>query len=190
MIKTGDVSGQVFKRRKWRFRLFRGPKGERGASLVEFALVAFPFFLLLFGTFEIGFIYWGTYELENATEDTARLIRTGQAQGTPGLDEAGFKTAVCNRVTLLFDCNSKLQVDVRSFTNFSQIAGNQPIPLDTNGSLNSNFTFNTGGPRSIMLVSSYYEWPLLNPLTAATLSNMAGNNRLLTATSAFRNENF
>ncbi len=178
------------RKRRVRFLTVRRLRDERGVTLIEFAIVAIPFFLLLFGTLELGFIYWGTHELENATEDAARLIRTGQAQGSPGLDETGFKAAVCSRVTLLFDCNSKLQVDVRSFTNFGQVAGNQATPLDSDGNLQSNFGFNTGGPRSIMLVNTFYTWPLFNPLTAATLSNMAGNNRLLVASAAFRNENF
>ena len=42
--------------------------GERGVTMVEFAIVIVPFFLLLFGTLELGFILWGTYDLENATQ--------------------------------------------------------------------------------------------------------------------------
>jgi Flp pilus assembly protein TadG len=48
--------------------------------MLEFSLVAFPILLLLLGTIEIGFIYWGTRVLENATGTGARLVRTGQAQ--------------------------------------------------------------------------------------------------------------
>jgi TadE-like protein len=39
----------------WPRRLARD---ERGATMVEFSLIALPFMILLFGAFEIGFIYW------------------------------------------------------------------------------------------------------------------------------------
>ena len=55
-------------------------KNDRGATMLEFSLVAFPILLLLMGTYEMGFIYWGTKELENATGTGARFVRIGQAQ--------------------------------------------------------------------------------------------------------------
>lgn len=160
---------------------------ERGVALVEFAIVALPFLLIVVGTFEIGFIFWGTHELENATEDAARRIRTGQVQ-SGGIDATGFKAIVCGRVTLLKDCTSKLQLDVRTFANYNQIAG-APAPLDRDGKLNSgNFVWQPGGPRSIVLVRTYYDWPLLTVLTSTSLGNMANGDRLLSAAAAFRNE--
>src|SRR3974377_1075748 len=69
---------------RWPYRLI---KAERGATMVEFALVVLPFLLLLLGAFDIGFYYWGSEELENATVYGARLVRTGQVQAagrTPG----------------------------------------------------------------------------------------------------------
>jgi Flp pilus assembly protein TadG len=162
--------------------------GERGASLVEFALVAVPFFLILIGTFEIGFIFWGTHELENATEDAARQIRTGQVQAG-NVNATGFKALVCEHVVLLQDCSAKLQLDVRTLTTYDDIAS-APEALDAGGNFNSggNFVWQPGGPRSIVLVRTFYEWPLLTVLTSASLGNMANGDRLLSAAAAFRNE--
>lgn len=182
-----DVRGSPEKARRFRLRFLRGRRGERGASLVEFALVAVPFFLLVFGILELGFIFWGTYELENATEDAGRQIRTGQAQGS---SQADFIDLVCSRVTLLSQCPTKLRVDVRTFADFSQIQTNPPVPLDGDQELLSNFTFNQGGPRSIVLVSTFYQWPLFTGITSLSLSNMADGDRLLRASAAFRNEAF
>jgi Flp pilus assembly protein TadG len=67
-------------------------RGERGATMVEFALIMIPFFVILFGIFEVGFVFWGTFELENATADAARQIRTGQIRSNGG--EAAFKNQV------------------------------------------------------------------------------------------------
>ncbi len=187
MDAMGVPSNSAIGKTKRRLGLFsrNRARGERGATMVEFAIVAVPFFLLIFGTMEVGFIFWGTYELENATEDAARQIRTGH-----NLDANGFKDLVCGHVALLSQCATKLRLDVRSFTSFSQIQSNQPSPLDANGNLQDNFTWNPGGPNSIVLVSTFYEWPLLTVLTSSVLSNMTDGNRLLGAAAAFKNESW
>ncbi len=164
-----------------------GMRRESGVTLVEFAIVAVPFFLLIFGILQVGFIFWGSYELENATEDAARQIRTGQVAAA-NMDAAGFKALVCGQVALLGQCSAKLQLDVRSFSNFSQIASNQPAPLDGNGNLQTNYTWNPGGPNSIVLVSTFYEWPLFDGFSSSVLSNMGNGDRLLRASAAFKNE--
>ena len=171
---------RLFRRRFWRDR-----QGERGASLLEFALIAVPFFLLLFGILELGFVFWGTYELENATEDAGRQIRTGQTQNA---SQSDFIDLVCSRVTVLSQCSTKLKVDVRTFASFGDIQNNSPVPLDANQELQSNFIWNQGAPRSIVLVSTFYQWPLLTGITSLSLSNMADGARLLRASAAFRNE--
>ncbi len=175
--------------RGWTGRLLRaGRRSERGVALIEFAMIALPFFILLFGIFEVGFVFWGTYELENATEDAARLIRTGQAQ-SGDIDEAGFKAQICSHVSLLVNCAAKLRVDVQNYDSFSSLT--PPDPLDGDGSLKeSGFSYAPGGAERAVLVTSFYEWPLLNIVSSLSLSNMASGNRLLRASAAFRNEPF
>lgn len=170
-------------------RLLRAVRhSKRGATLIEFAMVMVPFFVLLFGIFEVGFVFWGTYELENATFDAARLIRTGQAQ-SGGIDEAGFKTQICSRVLLLANCNAKLRVDVQYYDSFASL--DPPSPLDDDGNLKKDgFSYSPGGAEKMVLVTSFYEWPLLNIISGMSLSNMASGNRLLRAAAAFRNEPF
>ena len=72
-------------------RLQQGARCRSGATLVEFSLLAFPFLLLLMATFEVGFLYWANQELENATGDAARMVRTGQVQAG-NLNQAQLKT--------------------------------------------------------------------------------------------------
>lgn len=184
--EAGTRGRKLFVRRK----ILKKFCGERGASLIEFAIIVIPFFALLFGTLEVGFIVWGTQELENATEEAARQIRTGQIHASGNNTEEGFRTLVCSRVSLLGQCETKLRLDVRSFGNFGDIAPNAPGALDADGNLTDDFTYDPGGPGSIMLVSTFYQWPLLNIITSISLSNMADGDRLLRATAAFRNENW
>jgi Flp pilus assembly protein TadG len=162
-------------------------KNKRGAAMVEFALLALPFFILIFGIFEVGLVTWGGLELDNATNDAARLVRTGQAQAG-NYDANRLKQEVCARVSLLFDCPTKLRMDVRTFTSFGTMAA--PQPLNAQGNFQASYPFTPGGPEEIVLLSTYYEWPLLNIVSTMSLGNMASGNRLLQASAAFQNEPF
>ncbi len=98
---------------------------ERGATLLEFAIVALPLFLLIFGIIEIGLIFWAGYELENATAAAARLIRTGQAQNS-GWSVAQLQAQLCQNVVILSNCTSSVQLNVQTFSTFGGICS--PIP--------------------------------------------------------------
>lgn len=185
-MRIGASSAWAAQRRPGRALRRFGPQ-KRGAIMVEFALVMVPFFILLFGILEVGLMFWGAYELENATDDAARMVRTGQAQ-TGNFDEARLKQEICNRVSLLVNCTSKLRLDVQSFTSFSQMT--PPAPIDGEGNLKPSFSYSLGGPQEVVLFTAFYEWPLLNFMSTMSLSNMASGNRLLQSSAAFRNEPF
>jgi len=146
--------------------------------MVEFALAGIPFLLLLLAAFEIGFVYWANKELENATNDAARLVRTGQAQAA-SMTQADLKTEACKRVAILIDCTTRLRLDVRSAANFGDIT--PPEPLNSDGTLKSDndFSFAPGGPDEAVLVSAFFDWPAL----------LQGE-RVLRATAPLRNEPF
>ena len=52
-------------------------KNERGAAMIEFALIAIMFFTLLFGIIEFGWIFNGYITLEAAAKEGARLAVVG-----------------------------------------------------------------------------------------------------------------
>src|SRR5450755_3437152 len=79
-----------------RFRLAR-----RGATAVEFGMLALPFFGLLCGVIEIGMIYVVATTLEDATDGVARQIRTGQLQTSGSSTAATFVNAVCAQMSWL-----------------------------------------------------------------------------------------
>jgi Flp pilus assembly protein TadG len=160
---------------------------EDGAAAVEFALVAAPFFAMLFAIIETSLIFFAGQTLETATADASRLIMTGQAQ-TQGYQAADFKNAVCSHVFGLFDCQGKLQVDVTTYgyTDFNSAKAAKPI--DNNGNLQNNFNFNTGGPGCIVVARVMYQWPVWAAGLHLSLGDVGPNSRLLMATAAFRNE--
>jgi Flp pilus assembly protein TadG len=154
--------------------------------MVEFAIIAAPIFLLLFGIIEAGLIFVATYALDNATGDAGRLIRTGQAQAN-AMQASDVIAAICNETVLLLNCSSTLQLDVESFSSFSLAAS--PPGLNNKGVLNTNFQYSPGGGGDIVLVTTYYEWPLIG-LLSGSLGNMGDGNRLLQTSVLFRNEPF
>ena len=123
--------------------------------------------------------------METAVADSARLILTGQAQ-TSGFDQAGFKTAVCQKVFGLFDCANGVYVDVKTFTSFGNVTMNSP--LDASGNFVDNSTYQSRRSRRHRRRALFYQWPVYLSLLGFTLSNMSGGKRLLVATAAFRNE--
>lgn len=165
-------------------RAFRG--AEDGAAAVEFALIAAPFFFMLFAIMEVALIVFVTTALENATTEAARQIRTGSFQASGG-GAAEFIDEICDRGVLL-DC-SRLSVDVRTFQSFGAI--DPANPLDDDGNLREDeFLFVPGAGRTIVLVRVFYQMPMRTPILSRVFSNMAGNELLLTSAASFRNEPF
>ena len=82
-------------------RRFR--RNRRGSAAVEFALVAPIFFAVLFAIIELALVFFASQMLETVTQDSARLIMTGQAQNA-AYTQAQFKTDVCAKLTMMFDC--------------------------------------------------------------------------------------
>ena len=166
--------------------LRRFVRQQDGAAAIEFAMLAAPFFALLFAILETAMVFFAGQTLEAATADSARLILTGQAQ-TAGFSKTDFKTQVCTRISSLFDCN-KVYVDVKNFSNFSKVSTASPVNsgvLDT-----ASMGYTPGGPGCIVVVSLYYQWPIYVPNFGISLTNLNGGYRLLQATSVFRNEPF
>ncbi|MBV9549145.1 MAG: pilus assembly protein [Alphaproteobacteria bacterium] len=166
-------------RAKWRHR------GESGSAAIEFAFVAPVFFMFLFGIIEGGIMFFGQAALMNSVQDAARLIRTGQAQGS--LDQTGFTQQICNGISGLLDCGN-LQVDVQNYpTGFGT---SQSSPTDSNGNLLSGQNrYNTGGPCDVVIVRAFYKYNIITPVLTPFLASNAGNNfNWLTASAAFRNE--
>ncbi|MGO8955526.1 MAG: TadE/TadG family type IV pilus assembly protein [Rhodomicrobium sp.] len=153
--------------------------------MLEFALIALPLAIMLFGILEAGLIFWGTYELDNATLTAARLIRTGQAQ-TSGTSQTGMIAQICSQVVILPNCTGNLRLNVQNFPDFAAVTA--PTPTGSNGNLQTSFPYQPGGPSTVNLVTSFYEWPLVNLPGVSLLSNLSDGNRLLQSSAVFRTE--
>jgi Flp pilus assembly protein TadG len=167
------------------FKSFR--KNRDGATAVEFALVAGPFFFFLMALIEIAAVFFAETVIENAVLESARLIRTGQLQSGGG-GAAGFRTEVCDRIEVIANCN-EMVFEVAVFDDFDSINPTPPIAED--GTLNGgNMGYDAGRSGDIVLVRVYYSYPLIMPNMFGAASNLPDNRRLIQSSTVFRNEPF
>jgi Flp pilus assembly protein TadG len=165
-------------------RRFR--RNRRGSAAVEFALVAPVFFALLFAIIETAIVFFASQVLETVTQDSARMVMTGQAQAA-AYTQAQFKTFVCGRISVLFDC-ANVYVDVKSYSAFGSV--NIIDPIDAARNFTNNMQYSPGAAGDIVVVRLFYQWPLFVTGLGYNISNLNGSKRLLTATAAFKNEPF
>ena len=165
-------------------RRFR--RNRRGSAAVEFALVAPIFFAVLFAIIELALVFFASQILETVTQDTSRLIMTGQAQNA-SYTQASFKDAVCAKLTVMFDCVNGVSIDVRSYPSFAGVNIAEPIDGVTKTFIN-DMKYCPGKDGDVVVVRLFYKWPVFVTGLGFNLANLSGNKRLLTATAAFQNE--
>jgi Flp pilus assembly protein TadG len=169
-------------------RRFR--RNRRGSAAVEFALVAPLFFAVLFAILELALVFFSSQILETVTQDTARLIMTGQAQNAK-YTQAKFKEEVCAKLTVMFDCANGVSIDVQNYKEFSTLNIADPIvtdPIDGKKDFVPPNNYLPGGPGDIVVVRLFYKWPIFITGLGFNLANLRDSKRLLTATAAFQNE--
>jgi Flp pilus assembly protein TadG len=171
----------------------RGVRGflraRSGAAAVEFAIVALPFFWLLFAITEISLMYLTQSALDMAVVDTQRLIRTGEAQNG-GLSQSQMKDRLCNRMQAFMpaSCAADLYIDVRTYDTFRDVVAGAPL---NNGVVAAgSFRYDLGAPDEIVLVRAFYTFKINTPFFAQIMSNVSGDKRLLGSTMLFRTEPF
>lgn len=174
-------------------------RDTRGATIVEFAMVAVPFIALVLAVAVTSLAYFVQETLETGVEKVARDIVTGRTQAA---DDAGartgmtkqqlaerFRKASCAALPAFLPC-SRLYVEVKSSTDWSSIDNSAPnITIGSNGTITNSFSYDLGNQGSIVLVRFLYLWPVQSsPLF--DFSNMGKGRRLLMATSVAKSETY
>jgi Flp pilus assembly protein TadG len=182
-----------FRRMMLRMLVGRLKRDERGAVAVEFALLALPFFTLIFAIIETSMVFFASQILDSAVQDAGRLVRTGQAHAA-NYNSANFRTAVCNGTFGLFRC-ANLKVKVSVVANFTAATttgvvatGNNCTQANCPWTLVESYSPGTGG--DVVLVEVYYRWPMIVNLPGLNLFNLPDGTRLLSSIRVFRNEPF
>lgn len=182
--------------------LGRFARNGRGATAVEFALVALPFVFLIFSILEIALIFLVNVTLENAVSTAAREIRTGQQQetGISGQTNVNaFRQSLCNNMSWLSSqCLASLSssgnqnglvVDIRAPSSFASTT--EPSPV-VNGQLNQysdgNNCFYSGSAGSIVVVRAFYPWMMFTPFLYNAFYHLSNGAIVLQAAEVFQNE--
>src|SRR5258708_13249505 len=172
-----SMSSSAASRASMRSALRRFRRNRRGATVVEFALVAPVFFALLFAILETAIVFFAGQVLETITQESARMIMTGQAQ-TAGFQQSDFRTYVCSQIPDLFTC-SNIYIDVQSYPAFSNIT-TISCQIDNAGNfISMNQQYNPGGPGNLVTGTLCYQWPLVVTRLGYNIANLSASKRRL-----------
>src|SRR6201996_7655341 len=178
-------------RRRSRFGALIGD--SRGATAVEFALIAAPFLALIAGLVQVFLIFFAQSVLENAVRASARQILTGQVQTADAslsatAAQTAFQQTVCNNANVLFTC-AGLMVDVEVANNWSSANTAMPaLTYDGSGNVSNSWQFNPGNAGDIVVVRVMYLWPVFFGSLGINWANQANGTREIMASAAFQNE--
>jgi Flp pilus assembly protein TadG len=170
-------------------RLRRLPKDEGAATAVEFAILIAPLMFLLLATLQLGIIFFAQQCLQSAATASARQLMTGSVQ-QQGLSQTQFQNAVCNNAPVLFTCGA-IMVDVQSTSTYSSVSTGSLVPTyDSTGNVTNSWSYSPGGAGDIVIMRVMYNWPVIAAPLLPGLANQPNGDRLLVATSVFKNEPF
>lgn len=174
-------------------------RSRDGATAVEFALLAIPFFALIGAVVDTSLMLWASETLDDALGDAARLIQTGQFQNTnAGVTNTttlieNLRQQICRsngtaRVTV-FDCSS-VKVQVQTFSSIASSASDSPVDSTTNDwSANFGKKYMNAGAGTIVVVQAAVKYPTWMNVFNIT-PKFADGSRLLQSVAVFRTEPF
>ena len=175
-------------------RRLRGYKrSEDGATAIEFAMLAIPFFSLIFAILELAIVFFISSSLNHAVSEAGRQIRIGNFQNC---GKAAFKKQVCDTMISIGSCQNNLRLDVIKNTTFGEITlppipqptivppGSAPPPVE-----NGDYDESDAGEPVVVRALFYHK--LILPAQLTRLGSSPGSNtRIIRSTTAFRNEPF
>ncbi len=211
MMATIDdgQQGGMRTRRRFGFKLKRLARSKDGAAAIEFAILAIPYFMIVFAIIETFVAFTAEQLLTNAVNTVSRQLRTGQITfglgRTTDMTEVQFRTAFCNEISILMKCDAgeiatpkKLFIDIRTFSSFASIP--KTIPRVSNADFadldTSSFKFTPGGSKSINMMRVFYKWQITADIVRPYITTIRPadgsmpKDFLIVGTTAFQNEDF
>lgn len=168
-------------------------RDSRGATAIEFAIVAPVFMALMFSTFEVGWFYFANSITDAATATASRLVRTGQVQQWTGSDTERFQRlydVVCNIVRPFGACDTHLTLEVQTFPTFQDLADDTSTPTcaDDTPTKIAAIPFAPGKESQIIRIRVCLLYKTVNPAIGLRLAEPGSSMRRITSSLLFRNE--
>jgi Flp pilus assembly protein TadG len=160
---------------------------QRGATAVEFALIAPAFLATLIAIFEVTFFLFAQQTLQTAAVQAGRQIMTGQVQNS-NTTQSQFANIVCPMIQAMFNC-SKLMINVQNYSTFSAASTGAPtLTYNAQGQVTNTWVYSPGSPGDVMVVQLIYQWPIVGGPFGYVLSNLGNGTTEMMGVSAFRIE--
>jgi Flp pilus assembly protein TadG len=157
---------------------------DNGVTLIEFGLLALPFFIILGAIIETGLYLFGSQVFDGAVDDASRSILIGRAS-EERFTASDFRNEICKTTFGLIDC-SQIKVRVRPIGTFASANTSPPVDEDGNWALVE--VFRSGQPRQVMLVEAYYKWRMFTRFNLGFKTY--GDSVVLSSARVFMNEPF
>jgi Flp pilus assembly protein TadG len=168
-------------------------RDDRGATALEFAMVATPFLMFVFGLMACSLYFFVSNSLEKGMDQTSRLIRTGQAI-TQNMTVDQFKQAICSGAGGWIDC-TKLQIWAQHWSDWSdsglaphQCVGQNNAVIQNTANGSDPIATYSGTASDVVIVTTCYEWDFASKLPFITLGNMQNGSMMMQNSTAFRTE--
>lgn len=178
--------------KKGRRRFLRSfTKDRKGATVVEFALLAMPFSLLVFAILESCISFAAEEYMQNITDDFARELRTGRIKPDT-YSQTEFQEKICDELQIFVGAGCPgLSIDLQNFTTFAKAAALRThVNAAGEIALPGGFQYKPGPSQSINVLRVFYRWPIMTDLLRKQMSTLKGGKTLHFATATWRNEPF
>ena len=167
--------------------ILRFAVARKGATAVEFALIAPAFLATLIAIFETTLFLFAQANLQQAAVTAGRLFMTGQGQNN-GTTQSQFTTAICPMIQAMFSCN-KLMVNVQAYASFGAASASAPtLTFNSQGQVTNSWSYTPGTPGQVMVVQLIYQWPIVSGPFGYVLSNLGNGTTQMMGVTAFRVE--
>lgn len=164
---------------KTRFGNRRSRHRQRGASAVEFALIAPVLFMLMFIALDMGLALWVNLTMQYAVREGARYAVTGQSNLDPAASGQQRYLAVIQEIK-----NNSMGLYNMVDPSYVVTVNGTASSYSAQGSY-SNSMFGSAG--DIIVLQLNCTWPLLTPLIRPFF---AGGNYSFSVAATMRNEGF
>jgi hypothetical protein len=148
------------------------PSFEKGATVVEFALIVPLLLILLMAIIELGALFWVNMAMQHAVREGARYAVTGRIDLDPNPNPADRlrPAAIAEKIKL------------SSLGLYDSVVSDMLV-TDPDGNVLAGF----GGPGETLVIKLECSWPLLTPLIRPFFDGGTYNFQV---SSTMRNENF
>ena len=183
-------------------------RDRSGTTAIEFGVVAMPFLMMMAAIIDVGSYYLALNALDRGIDETARFVRTGEAQsggitssvGTIDIHSvAAFRQSVCDNARNAggsFNC-SNVVVILNSGNSWADVAaadqtcttGTSPnVVMRASTSTSDTLTAHVGGTSAFVIATVCYPWDMAKFLPFVNIGNLQDGSMLLQSSVAFQTE--